>query len=80
MFKVGDLVDVYIPPKARLDEAVTARLAKRFNHSLHYVTKAKIFRDVRGVIVGGYYELEDASSPEGIPYTFHRDWVREPED
>ena len=65
VFKVGDLVKVYIP------EDVNAPLEM---HDLN-TKEFRISRFGRGKGSGGYCELEGVSSEKGVPFVFMNDWL-----
>ena len=80
MYKVGDLVEVYIPESVYKDSDIITALARKYNREMHYISKRKEFRNADGIKVGSYVELEDCTASTGIPYSFDIEWIRVPED
>lgn len=78
MFRQGDLAEIYIPESAYSDGVPEIEdLARRFNGSLEFVSRVKVFYREDGGVRGAYYEFDDVESPAGVKYAFLDEWVRE---
>ena len=71
---VGQDVYIHIPVHAQCDP-LTYRLALEYNGVLTTITRVKELRGKANTLMGRLVEVRDATSREGVHYTFDAHWV-----